>query len=415
MNVIPRRMLLLQDPSSLSREELWLREAYATIVSNLMRFATDPSSTFDPFSSKFMGLEAVESNKHEFRAFMEVTSYFWGSKGGRGALLEKVVAAAGGITAANGLHLSKIPDWIASVKKMKEVSEWKVTGSAPQLKFDLINVIDDRLIFLEIKNRVDSGGTAAREEALAKKFLKLCELIQNGERIYVGDRVEMDIAQTLLGLGIKKVEMHAGFLFNVNGNEASINDDRSNGFYTQSKRLLENYFKKQNHRFSVKLAYDESLQRLSFEKDGLIVVVDLLYGSDVTRNFTHEKLNLNSILNKVFTRRWDDIWLSLNLAVSQRSILLKQGNNIFSNLQELLSVQKDRRFADYFDKFVANPDDPKKLAACVEAIKRCNMIVSYSARTSSDVDLSDEEIADCIYTYAASCGQRKKVKSLVKV
>lgn len=39
-----------------------------------------------------------------------------------------------------------------------------------RLKFDLLNVIDDRLVFLEIKNRVDSGGTAAREEALAKNI-----------------------------------------------------------------------------------------------------------------------------------------------------------------------------------------------------------------------------------------------------
>jgi hypothetical protein len=33
---------------------------------------------------------------------MEVTSYFWGSKGGRGALMEKIIAAAAGATAANG-------------------------------------------------------------------------------------------------------------------------------------------------------------------------------------------------------------------------------------------------------------------------------------------------------------------------
>jgi hypothetical protein len=109
---------------------------------------------------------------------------------------------------------------------VKEIREWKVTGSDPKLKFDLLNVIGDRLVFLEIKNRVDSGGTAAREEALAKKFLKLAEIIQNGVTVYTGDGVDMDIAQAFLSLGIKKLEMHAGFLFNVNGSEASIEDDR---------------------------------------------------------------------------------------------------------------------------------------------------------------------------------------------
>jgi hypothetical protein len=75
-------MLLLQNPSTLNREESWLREAYANIVSNLLEYATDPSSNIDPFASKFIGLEAVENNKEEYRAFMEVTSYFWSSKGG---------------------------------------------------------------------------------------------------------------------------------------------------------------------------------------------------------------------------------------------------------------------------------------------------------------------------------------------
>jgi hypothetical protein len=180
MDVKQRRMLLLQNPSSLNREESWLREAYANIISNLLEYTIDPSSNIDPFAANFMGLGTVESNKEEFRAFMEVTSYFWGSKGGRGALIEKIVGAAAGTTAANGMLLSRIPIWIATIKDVQDIKEWKATGSDPKLKFDLLNVIGDRLVFLEIKNRVDSGGTAAREEALAKKFLKLAEMIQNG-------------------------------------------------------------------------------------------------------------------------------------------------------------------------------------------------------------------------------------------
>jgi len=35
-------------------------------------------------------------------------------------------------------------------------------------KFDIIKVIKDRLLLIEIKNRVDSGGTAGRKEALKK-------------------------------------------------------------------------------------------------------------------------------------------------------------------------------------------------------------------------------------------------------
>lgn len=400
-------MLLLQNPTTLSREESWLREAYANIVSNLMTFATNPSSTFDPFSAKFMGLEAAENNK--YRAFMEVTSYFWGSKGGRGALLEKVIAAAGGTSAANGIHLSKIPEWVASVKGIKDIKDWKVTGSDPKLKFDLLNVIDDRLVFLEIKNRVDSGGTAAREEALAKKFLKLAEMIQNGVSVYVGDGIDMDVAQTFLGFGIKKLEMHAGFLFNVSGNEATIHDDRSKGFYTQSKRLLEEYFRRHNNRFSVKLMYDTDNQRLSFEKDGLVVVVDLLYGGDVTRNFTHEKSDLGSVLNKVFRRKWDDIWLSVNLAISQRSLLLSEGNNIINEIGKALTDKANPEFITNYDKFVAMPENVQSLKECVKVIKQ------KVNQSLSKADIKEEDIVDCIYVYAAAHNLYKKVKSSVQV
>lgn len=157
-------MLLLQNLSTLNREEIWLRAAYSNIVSNLVEYAIDPSTNIDPFAAKYMGIEGVENNKEEYRAFMEVTSYFWGSKGGRGALMEKIMAAAAGTTAASGILLSATPKWIASVKGIQDIKEWKSTGSDPKLKFDLLNVIGDRLVLLEIKNRVDSGGTAQLEK-----------------------------------------------------------------------------------------------------------------------------------------------------------------------------------------------------------------------------------------------------------
>lgn len=330
-------------------------------------------------------------------------------------MLEKVVASAGGSTAANGIRLSKIPEWIASVKGNAEVKEWKVTGSDPKLKFDLLNVIDDRLVFLEIKNRVDSGGTAAREEALAKKFLKISEMIQNGASVYVGDDVEMDIAQAFLGLGIKNVEMHAGFLFNVNGNEATIEDDRTKGFYTQSKRLLEDYFKRHNNRFSVKLLYDANSQRLSFEKDGLSVVVDLLYGSNVTRNFTHERLDLGKVLDKVFRRKWDDIWLSVNLAIYQRTLLLKYGNNIINEIKQALSGKGGSDFITNYNKFLTKPEDVQSLGECVRIIREKGNSSKRPGLSSSKADIIGADIADCIYAYAAAYNSYKKVKSLTKV
>lgn len=35
-----------------------------------------------------MGIDSVEDDKFCYRAVLEITSYFWASKGGRGTLLE---------------------------------------------------------------------------------------------------------------------------------------------------------------------------------------------------------------------------------------------------------------------------------------------------------------------------------------
>lgn len=231
-------------------------------------------------------------------------------------------------------------------------------------------------------------------------------MIQNGIPVYIVDGVDMDIAQTFLGLGIKRLEMHEGFLYNAKGDEATIEDDRSKGFYGQSKRLLEEYFKKHNNRFSVRLTYDASSQKLSFEKDGLFVIIDLLYGSDVTRNFTHEQLDLGKVLRKVFRKRWDDIWLSVKMAISQRTLLLRNGNSIITEIDRSLTKKADPSFRAHYEKFLANPEDVKSLSECVRAIKQ--KIGSLSAA-------ADGDIADCVYAYAGAHYPYKRFKSNVKV
>jgi len=409
-------MLLLQNPSTLAKEESWLRDAYANIVLNLMQFALSAPSVFDPFSSKYYGLESVQYNKHEYQAFLEVTSYFWASKGGRGALLEKVIAVESGTNSANGVSLTQIPELIQSAKGIKELSRWRLWGTAPRLKFDLVNIIDNKIVFLEIKNRVDSGGTAAREEALAKKFLTLCRIIQNGEKIFVkNDTHETDVAQMLLGFGIKALEMHTGFLFNIDGNEATIDSDKSHGFYGASRQLLTTYHLKENHRFSVNLNYDESLQKLSFEKDGLAVSVDLLYGSDVTRRFTKDQLILGTVLGNVFTRKWDDIWLSLNLAIAQRALLLEYGTNHIKEIKNIKEKEtSNSEFEIYYKKFISDQEDMQSLSECVRIVKEKPNVRRLPIPSSSVADTLDTQLADCIYAYAAYTSHKKIRSSPLK-
>lgn len=102
-----------------------------------------------------------------------------------------------------------------------------IKSNIKRLKFDLVNIIDDRLIPLELKNRVDSGGTGAREEALSKKFFAICKTIESNEKAFVYRGRGYDFAELLAILGITEVEMLWGLLFNINGKEVTINADRS--------------------------------------------------------------------------------------------------------------------------------------------------------------------------------------------
>ncbi|MEW6603416.1 MAG: hypothetical protein AB1351_01860, partial [Thermoproteota archaeon] len=160
-------MLVLHDPKQLTKEEVWLQKAYSNIVSKLILRAISSASKIDEFSSMFIGFRSIDDEKlSHYQGLMEITSYIWASKGGRGSLLEKAIAAAAGPNARRGIAISELPQWIAKAKGNNEVKDWRLTGSAPKLKFDLVNIIHDRLVLLEIKNRVDSGGTSAREETL---------------------------------------------------------------------------------------------------------------------------------------------------------------------------------------------------------------------------------------------------------
>src|SRR5919198_812125 len=108
MSLPIRRMLTLQNGSSLTKEQIWLRRAYANIVYRLIESTITSSSEFDPFVSKFMGIESVEYEKYQYQALLETTSYFWASKGGRGSLLEKIIALLGNKYSTSAITLFKI-------------------------------------------------------------------------------------------------------------------------------------------------------------------------------------------------------------------------------------------------------------------------------------------------------------------
>ena len=222
LGLLTRKLLTLQDNSSLSQEELWLKDAYANIVSKLIKYTiiTPPSSKFDPFISKFdpfiskfNGIDYAKYNPFHYQALLEVSSYFFASKGGRGALIEKIIASMGSYS-SYGIKFSDIISMImAKNKSSVEVeqfgSQWNMKKeSLKNLKFDLVNIVNDTVMILELKNRIDSGGVDARHGSLSKKFYPLGRLIENDDKIFSYEGRQYTFTELLPLFGIKRVDMY---------------------------------------------------------------------------------------------------------------------------------------------------------------------------------------------------------------
>ena len=93
---------------------------------------------------------------------------------------------------------------------------------------------------------------------------------------------------------------------------------------------------------------------------------------------------------------------------------MKTGSNIINQIRLNLAENADPSFIASYDKFVAAPDNLESLDACVRILRQQTYPKSGSGY-SVDAGVKDEDIADCIYAYAASHNPYKKVKSSIKV
>ncbi len=395
-------MLTLQKDNFLSREEVWLKKTYSNIVYRLTDSTISTSSEFDPFVTKFMGIDSIEYEKaFQYQALLETTSYFWASKGGRGTLLEKIIASLGNSYSSNGATLSKIVSILLSkfsytlTHNNQNSSQVLIKGNVKRLKFDLVNIIDDNLILLELTNRVDSGGTAAREEALRKKFFAICRIIENEEKIFVYAGKDYDFAELLSILGINKLELYLGLLFNINGKEATINADRSYGFYSSSKTHMKNYLSESHPNINVE--FDESNLKLFFKKRSLLVRIGMLYGDEVIQRFSSKEYHLSKLLEKVFSKSWDDIWLVFNIAISQRAMLLRNKNNHILQIKNL--KENDEYFDRIFTKFCNYSLETEFLNSMIEYMQKKMDLSDLPMPATANEDNS--YLADCLYAFAS--------------
>jgi hypothetical protein len=328
-------------------------------------------------------------------------------------LLEKIFTSLGGPHAMSNKTLSKIVSQIELKNRSLRQGDYTepqglIKSNIKKVKFDLVNVIDDKLIILELKNRVDSGGSGAREEALSKKFFAICKSIEDGEKIFEYQGRDYDFAEMLGLFKIKKIEMYLGLLYNISGKEAALIDDKSKGgFLSSSKTCMENYAGSKH--LSIKVNFNPENLSIFFQKGSLLVSIGMLYGNEVIQKFTTKQLNLNSIINKVFANSWDDIWLSCNLAISQRALLLEYNKNHITEIKKL--IHNDQEFSPICSKFRNNPSDLKTLRDVIDNIQT-------KADFSNMPPMSNQEgyLADCLYLLTAYLitGSRSKKRGSTK-
>lgn len=151
---------------------------------NFQKLCTDVNAKdFDPVAKVYDGLLSVPSEIREYyEALLGVTSYYHHSQGGRGKYIEKRIASSFE-TCSLDIELSNLPFWLeypylhkkkgiftqqglsSEEKKTLRTIEWDWLGDK-DVSTDVGSIIQDEktMVLVELKNRVDTGGTAGRRE-----------------------------------------------------------------------------------------------------------------------------------------------------------------------------------------------------------------------------------------------------------
>ncbi len=216
--VIKRNLLCIKKKENLDLGHILLYEPYKNMLLNFVELAINPKAIeFDPVSRAFSGLEGIsEDIKHYYESLLGVPSYFQASKGGRGRYIEKKISSIVE-TCSLDIKLSELPIWflypdlyrkrgiftisgLSSEEKLKlRRIEWDWSGDVDETT-DLGNLLDENtVVLLELKNRVDSGGTAARREIWTKKFKRILEILSTTNKmLYRKGRHQFSLIVTVI-------------------------------------------------------------------------------------------------------------------------------------------------------------------------------------------------------------------------
>ena len=417
--IIKRNLLCIKKKEKLELGELLLYEPYKNILQNFVDLATRlEAKDFDPVAKVYHGIISAPSEiRNYYESLLGVTSYYQASKGGRGRYIEKKIASAFESCSLD-IKLSELPLWLEHPALHKKKGIFTLNGLTAQEKeiirrmpWDWIGNRDEStdvgtvlknektMVLAEVKNRVDSGGSAARREIwTSQKFGIIVDYLLRNEKIYRKDNKEFSLAELLKFLNLESLELYMGVLFDKGDRPATIEADRRNGFYSSSKEgflYLRNKIKAHKE---IKIL-NEDLENLKIEllllNSYLNLKIEALYSDDVTLKLFRKKSPVSDLL----LLKYDDTWLSQLIIIDERTFLLKNNKNFLIILKDLLKRSKELR--DKYNKLISSEGAKKEL----------NEITTYLLSKYSDLfnetlvpkeKEKDEYLGDIIQVLCAS-------------
>ena len=325
-----RKLLIrLQPQSELERS---LRRMYLRRIKELFKKAVSLETDFNVFDEIFHGLAkaSIESeNFHSFyESFLTITQYYQHSQAGRGSMAIKLLQELGNSEKMEfEFVLRKLPRFLGVEATLPDTPETKQ-------RFDIINKIDDNLVLCELKMKVYSGCSADRIE-LMEKFHKFVRLLLESEKF----------REVLKKGGIKNVYLVGGVLFNVEGNPATVENDKEFGIcyngLIRAREEIANTLKQAGIPFKItENMHAERAFSMEFSLEELKFYLIAVYGNEVAKSLFVglAKHNIDYFKQKLEGMLFDDLWLGQIVAISERAILEQMFKSYKEKINYLLAI-----------------------------------------------------------------------------
>jgi len=375
---LKRNLLCVKKEKDLDLGHLLLYNPYKNILINFVNFATEIESIdFDPIARAFDGLESVSENiKYYYESLLGITSYYQHSQGGKGKYIEKKMSSVMDTCSMN-IKLSELPMWLEYPELHRKKGIFTQAGLTSEDRSILRNVEWDwlgkedettdvgnyltnegNLILVELKNRVDTGGTAGRREIWTKKFKTILEIFVNKQHLYSYRQKKYSLLDVLEHFNIKKFEVYIGILFNHDGTPATKSGDKQKGFFSsnlEGYRDLKNFIQPHSILKIEKDDINNLLIKIKFKNIKLTLMIGALYGNQIPQALFHQNYSISDLL----LLKYDDIWLSQLITIDERAILLEHNKNYMLSLKKLLKRNRDLRVK--YDILIKSECEEKKL------------------------------------------------------